>query len=92
MSAYVIQPYTKQRAKELGVQVKPSNHIKKKVDVFDSNGEFMFSIGAKGMKDYPTYKKWDGSVVAEHRRRLYRARSAHFEPQTKGWYSRELLW
>jgi hypothetical protein len=91
MSAYVIQPYTKQRAKELGVQVKPSADPKKKIDVFKDN-EYMFSIGAKGMKDYPTYKKWDGSIVAEHRRRLYRARSAHFEPQTKGWYSRELLW
>ena len=89
---YTILPYTKQRAKDLGVQVKPSADAKKKIDVFDAAGEYMFSVGARGMKDYPTYKKWDGGVVAEHRRRLYRARSAHAEPYTKGWYSRELLW
>ena len=37
MNAYVIQPYTKQRAKDLGVQVKPSADPKKKIDVFKDN-------------------------------------------------------
>lgn len=89
--SYTIQPYTKQKAKELGVEVVPSQHPKKKIDVYQE-GVYLFSLGAKGMKDYPTYKRWDGAKVADERRRLYRARTAHAQPYTKAWFSRELLW
>ena len=88
---YTIQPYTKKKAKELGVEVVPSQHPKKKIDVYQE-GQFLFSLGAKGMKDYPTYKRWDGAKIADERRRLYHARTAHVEPYSKAWFSRELLW
>lgn len=70
---YVILPYTKEKAKQLGVTVTPSTKKGKKLDVY-KNGKLIASIGAIGYKDYPTYLKEDGQVVANERRRLYRLR------------------
>jgi hypothetical protein len=88
---YSILPYTKKQAKKLGVQIAPSTDPKKKIDVFE-NGQFLFSIGAKGMGDYPTYRKWNGKAVADQRRRLYHARTQHAQIGSKAWYSKHLLW
>ena len=70
---YTILPYTKDKAKQLGVTVTPSTKKGKKLDVF-KNGKLIASIGAIGYKDYPTYLKEDGQTVANERRRLYRLR------------------
>jgi hypothetical protein len=70
---YTILPYTKDKAKQLGVTVTPSTKKGKKLDVF-KNGKLIASIGAIGYKDYPTYLKEDGQAVANERRRLYRLR------------------
>ena len=88
---YSILPYTKKKAKELGVQITPSTDPKKKIDVYE-NGEFLFSIGAKGMGDYPTYKKWEGKQVADQRRRLFHLRTQNAQVGSKMWYSKHLLW
>lgn len=70
---YLISEYTKQKAKEIGVEVRPSKNPKKKIDVFQK-GEKIASIGQAGYKDYPTYLKEEGKAVAEERRRLYHLR------------------
>ena len=70
---YVILPYTKEKAKQLGVTVTPSTKKGKKLDVY-KNGKLIASIGAIGYKDYPTYLKEDGQAIANERRRLYRLR------------------
>lgn len=70
---YTILPYTKDKAKQLGVTVTPSTKKGKKIDVF-KNGKLIVSIGAIGYKDYPTYLKEDGQAIANERRRLYRLR------------------
>jgi hypothetical protein len=88
---YTILPYTKKRAKELGVQVEPSTDPKKKLDVY-KDGEFLYSIGALGMGDYPTYRKWQGKKIAEERRRLYHLRTQHAPEGSKSWFSKQLLW
>jgi hypothetical protein len=88
---YHILPYTKKRAKELGVEITPSTDFKKKLDVYE-NGKFLFKIGANGMGDYPTYLKWNGKVVADQRRRLYHLRTQHAQIGSKAWYSKQLLW
>lgn len=41
---YQITAYTRKRAKELGVSVKPSHNSKKKIDIF-RDGEFITSVG-----------------------------------------------
>jgi hypothetical protein len=56
---YEITPYSKLKAKELGVQIKKSTNPKKKLDVF-KNDKKVASCGAIGYSDYPTYIKTKG--------------------------------
>ena len=90
---YNITTYTKKRAKELGVTVKPSSNKKKKVDVY-KDGKKVASIGAKGYSDYPTYLKSEGKEYANKRRELYNARHSKDSKVigSNGYYSNELLW
>ena len=53
---YHITQYTKNQAKLLGVDVKPSKNKSKKIDVI-RNGDVIASVGAIGYADYPTYIK-----------------------------------
>jgi len=90
---YEITDYSKQQAKKLGVQIKPSTRKDKKIDVF-KNREKVASIGAKGYKDFPTYKKEKGLAFAETRRRLYKERHEK-DRHTKGsagFYADKILW
>ena len=90
---YEITEYSKQQAKKLGVQIKPSTRKDKKIDVFKNN-EKVASIGARNYKDFPTYKKEKGLAFAEERRRLYKIR--HDENRRKkgtaGFYADKILW
>ncbi len=86
---YSILPYTKARAKELGVKIKPSKKKNKKIDVYTDQG--VISIGDKRYKDYPMYKKFDGSIIAEHHRKMYHIRHKK-DKGLAGFYAKELLW
>ena len=68
---YEITNYSKEQAKKLGVQIKPSTRKDKKIDVF-KNSQKVTSIGAKGYKDFPTYTKEKGLQYAKQRRKLYK--------------------
>jgi hypothetical protein len=96
--AYKILPYSFRKAKELGVVIKPSSNILKKIDVF-KNGKKLCSIGARGMNDYPTYllKEKNGYYpkgYAYKRRKLYKER--HEKDRhilgSAGYYADKLLW
>jgi len=69
---YKIKQYSKDKAKQLGVQIKPSTNSKKKLDVF-KEGIKVASIGDLKYKDYPTYLQ-ENKQLAEDRRRLYKIR------------------
>ena len=86
---YHITPYTKAKAKEIGVEVKPSTHKGKKIDVF-KNGKKIDSLGAIGYKDYPTYLATDGKAVADERKRLYHLRHTKTTQGEK--LAKKLLW
>jgi uncharacterized membrane protein YebE (DUF533 family) len=86
---YTILPYTKEKAKQMGLTVLPSTKKGKKLDVY-KEGKLIASIGALGYKDYPTYLKEDGPAVANERRRLYRLRHTKNTPNEK--LSLNLLW
>jgi hypothetical protein len=96
--SYRITNYTKQRAKALGVEIKPSRSKGKKIDVF-KNGQKVASVGALGYADYPTYLtlERDGAVqkgVASQRRKLYKSRhqkDRHIKGSA-GYYADQLLW
>jgi len=92
---YHITAYTRKQAKRLGVDVRPSTHPAKKLDVFDKRtGEKLASVGGIGYADYPTYLLKEGKAVAEERRRLYRIRHAKdlTVVGSNGWWANELLW
>ena len=61
---YRITDYTKQQAKKLGVEVKPSKTKGKKIDVF-KKGKKVASVGAIGYKDFPTYSKLEKRGIYE---------------------------
>lgn len=90
---YEIKDYTKKRAKELGVEVRPSLNSKKKIDVW-KDGKRIASIGAQGYMDFPSYIEKEGEGYAQERRRLYKLR--HIKNRTvkgsNGWWSDNLLW
>lgn len=91
---YHIFPYTKRRARELGVVVKPSKNPKFKIDI---NG--IISCGAPKYADYPTYMDMEKKGLvpkgyATKRRRLYKRRHERDRHKrgSRGWYADQLLW
>ena len=89
---YQIQPYTIKKAKELGVQVKPSQLKNKKIDVI-KNGRRICSIGDIRYNDYTTYLRMGNIPLANERRALYHRRHSKDNVKgTCGWYSLNLLW
>ena len=91
---YSISRGTYEKAKKLGVKVKPSTVKGKKVDVFNSKGEKLASIGALGMNDYYLWQKKKGLDFAKRRRKAYKMR--HEKDRHKrgsaGYYAFQLLW
>ena len=90
---YHITNYTKNKAKELKVQIKPSTNSKKKLDVF-KNSKKIASVGAIGYNDYPTYIIKNGIKYADERRKLYKERHQkdRLIKNSNGFYADRLLW
>jgi hypothetical protein len=88
---YRILPYTYNKARRLGVVVKPSLNKLKKIDVF-KRGKLIASIGAIGYSDYPTYIETHGLVYANQRRKLYRQRHVKDLRTGAGYWANQLLW
>ena len=96
--AYTIKKYSITQAKKLGVEIKPSTNILKKIDVF-KNGKKVATIGARGMNDYPTYmeKEKNGYYpkgYAHKRRMLYKERHKKDRSvlYSNGYYADKILW
>lgn len=90
---YDILPYSKAKAKELGVTIKPSKNKNKKIDVF-KNKELVASIGQSNAMDYPHYIKEKGIKYANERRRLYKARHAETSKVigSPSYFASQILW
>ena len=91
---YQITQYTYDKAKQLGVQVCPSKKKKYKLDIYDSEGDFITSVGAAGYLDYPSYTRERGKDYADERRRLYKIRHQKDREKagSRGWFADHLLW
>ena len=96
---YLIHPYTRDQAKKLNVVVKPSDKKGKKIDVYDKNGDYLVSVGAKGYSDYPTYRFLEKNKIypeghAHKRKQLYRIRHDDYRKLigTPSYYADKLLW
>ena len=90
---YQITDYTKKKAKELNVTVKPSTNKKKKIDVYKDDKKIA-SIGSIKNFDYPTYIIKKGKSYADERRRLYKIRHSKDlkNKDSPGFYANNLLW
>ena len=87
---YVITPYTKAKAKTMGLTVRPSKRQYKKLDVF-KDGNLLASVGDVRYADFPTYLQTKGRDYAERRRELYLKRHKK-DSGVSGILARELLW
>jgi hypothetical protein len=96
--AYKITTYTKNKAKYLGVIVRPSKTKGKKIDVL-WNGVKVASVGALGYADYPTLMEMEKkglvpSGTAKRRRSAYKSRHKNDRKVrgSNGYYADQLLW
>ena len=87
---YKITTYSKLKAKQLNVKIKPSTNSKKKIDVYKNNLKIA-SVGALGYSDYPTYIVNNGKSYADERKRLYNIRHKN-DSGINGFYAKKLLW
>ena len=92
---YHITDYSKQQAKKLNVDIKPSNKKNKKIDVIKNN-TIIASIGDIRYNDYPHYllSKSHGKEYADQRRKLYKIRhknDIHIK-NTAGFFANKILW
>ena len=90
---YIIKDYSFNKAKLLGVTIKPSIKKGKQIDVYKNN-DYVASIGAINYNDYPTYIEKKGIDYANQRRILYHQR--HKKDLSKinsaGYYAYNILW
>jgi hypothetical protein len=91
---YVIPPQIHKNARELGVSVYPSDNPKYKIEVYDSDGIFMFRLGASGYSDYNSYIRDKGKEFADKRKKAYESRHKKEiqKTQSRGWFAYKLLW
>jgi hypothetical protein len=87
---YSISKYSYRKAKELGVDIKPSTNENKKIDVYEK-GNKVASIGDIRYNDFPTYIKSHGVSYARKRRELYHTRHKGDKGKV-GYYAKEILW
>jgi hypothetical protein len=90
---YKIKDYSYKQADRLGVEIRPSANLKKKIDVFNKKGDKIASIGAKGYGDYPSYLE-KNKKLAEQKREGYKARFKN-SASVRGspsYFASEILW
>jgi hypothetical protein len=91
---YKIKPYTREKAHELDLIVKPSNKKNKKIDIYNDKNEYITSVGHTSYSDFPTYIETDGLEYAFQRRKLYKIRHNKYRHNvgSDSWYADQLLW
>ena len=96
---YIIKPYSYQQAEKLGVQIFASDNPKKKIEVYDAEGDFICYIGDPQYLDYPSYMDLENRGLApkgyaKERRRLYRIRHKKDMNRegTPGFFANKILW
>jgi hypothetical protein len=65
-----------------------------KPEIYDEDGIYMTQVGARGYKDYWSYLREDGNVIANKRRLAYMKRHHKELVKTgsRGWLVGKILW
>lgn len=87
---YKIKSEQRKRAKEIGVEIRPSTKGNFKLDVY-SKGRIIASIGHKQYADFATYKETKGLVFANLHRAAYMQRHKN-DKSLRGLLAAYLLW
>jgi len=92
-SGYKITARQKLNANKLGVTIKPSVKIGKKIDVY-KNGQYVCSIGDIRYLDYEMHLKESGKAYADERRKAYKSRHEKDRKvlRSVGYYADKILW
>jgi len=88
---YTITNYSKLKAKEYDVIIKPSKKKNKKIDVYKDD-KLIASIGAKGYSDYGKFLEEEGKEFADKKRYLYRKRHKKDLNSGNGLWANRILW
>lgn len=89
---YKINKYSKHRAKELGVEIVPSDIKNKKIDIY-KDGQYIFSIGDVRYMDYSMYLQYGKDVADKHRKNYYIRHAKDIKNiGSKGYYAAMILW
>jgi hypothetical protein len=95
MSEYKISKRQEANAIKENVIIFPAHKdSKKKIEIYDEDGLYMFSIGDKRYKDYSIYLAEKGKEYADNRRRLYKIRheKTRHKRGSPSYYADRILW
>jgi len=88
---YNIKKYSFDQAKKLGVNIKPSKHKNKKIDVYKDD-VYLCSIGDIRYQDYPSYLEINKELAEKHRINYHKRHHKENIEGTKGYYALHILW
>lgn len=79
-------------AKALGVKIKPSKRLLKKISIYTPLGQKLCDIGDARYLDYAQYLKQYGKAYADKRKAAYWARHKKDSSKGCGYYAARILW
>jgi hypothetical protein len=79
-------------AKALGVKIRPSKRLLKKIGIYTPLGQKLYDIGDIRYLDYAQYLKLYGKAYADKRKALYWARHKKDTHKGAGYYAARILW
>jgi hypothetical protein len=88
---YTIKKYSYDQAKRLGLKIEPSTKGNYKIDVYNSDGEYIVSIGDKRYLDFPSYYELHGKEEADRHRLRYHQRHKK-DNKIRGLLALNILW
>jgi hypothetical protein len=92
VSGYIILNRSYEMADKIGLTIKPSERIGKKIDAY-FQGNYLCSIGRTGYWDYHYYLKYYGKRCANKERKIYILKhKLEIETDIKKWIAFMLLW
>jgi hypothetical protein len=86
------------KAKEIGLQIFASDNLKKKIELYDEDGIFLYYIGNRNNPDYYLYKELENlnfvppGTANTKRNEYYKKHQAKIEKGGRAFINYYLLW
>jgi len=77
MSNFIITDFELENANKLNLIIKPSKDLYKKIDVYDNNNNFLFSIGNYLVPTYSDWFRTNGKEYANTKQKLYHMKNIY---------------